>query len=139
MNEIEKKEIDEAIAAIDVTLNYLNQARDLISSAGNWGLLDLFGGGFFSTAVKHCRMKDATMALEKAKKSVSQLKKELADVNESLSFEIKIDSFLSFADYFFDGIASDWLVQSKINKAEEQVIQAINHLKQIKSQLLEIH
>lgn len=138
MNEIEKKEIDEALEAIEITMNYLNQARDLISSASNWGLFDLFGGGLFSTAVKHSRMEDASIVLEKAKKSVSQLKKELADVNQSLDFQINLDAFLSFADYFFDGIASDWLVQSKINKAEEQVIQAIKYLKQIKAQLLEI-
>lgn len=41
---------------------------------------------------------------------------------------MEISSFLSFADFFFDGLVSDYLVQSKIADAKEQVDEAINYV-----------
>ena len=39
--------------------------------------------------------------------------------------------FLSFADFFFDGIVADYLVQSKIGEARRQVNEAINQVERI--------
>ena len=38
---------------------------------------------------------------------------------------MEIHGFLVFADFFFDGIVTDWLVQSRIEEAREQVEAAI--------------
>lgn len=42
---------------------------------------------------------------------------------------------LSFADWFFDGFAVDWMVQSRINQAKEQVEEAIYRVERILSGL----
>ena len=39
---------------------------------------------------------------------------ELSDVDQLVGVDLNISDFLSFADYFFDGIIADWMVQSKI-------------------------
>ena len=49
---------------------------------------------------------------------------------------LNISDFLSFADYFFDGIIADWMVQSKIKDARFQVDKAIRELNRIKNTLL---
>ena len=46
MNEyILERELDEAIAAADETIDLLDQAYASMSSARNWGLFDMVGGG----------------------------------------------------------------------------------------------
>lgn len=130
-----EKEIDEAIEAIHVTLNHLENAESYLSSASNWGLLDMLGGGVFSTMAKRNKMSDAQKALEQAKASVQQLKKELRDVNQYLPLDLQVGQFLYFADYFFDGFVADWMVQSKIHDAQDQVVEAMSQLHELERQL----
>ena len=52
-----------------------------------------------------------------ARNSIRNLKKELSDVDQLVDVDLNISDFLSFADYFFDGIIADWMVQSKIKDA----------------------
>lgn len=48
---------------------------------------------------------------------------------------INMGDFLSFADYFSDDFIADWMVQSKISRAREQVEEAILRVDQILSRL----
>lgn len=132
-----RKEIEEAIAAADKALYHLNKANDALSSAGNWGILDLLGGGFISSLAKHSKMSDAQSELQMAKNAVLNFKRELVDVNETLNIDIEISDFLTFADFFFDGLIADWLVQSKIRKAEKQVSEAISQINAIRRKLMQ--
>ena len=38
-----------------------------------------------------------------------------------MDIQMEIGTFLTFADFFFDGIIADWMVQNKIQEAREQV------------------
>lgn len=128
-------EIREAILAADQTLDHLYQARQRLDSAGNWGLVDLLGGGFLSTLMKHDRMSDAERELSLARDSVQNLAKELRDVSEVALLHIELDDFLSFADYFFDGMIADWMVQSRISAAKKQTDQAIRKVEALQDEL----
>ena len=44
-----RREIREAMQAGQEALNYLNQAKDCLNSAGNWGIVDMLGGGMLTT------------------------------------------------------------------------------------------
>ena len=44
-----RKEINEALNAGQEALSCLNQARDCLNSAGNWGIVDMLGGGMITT------------------------------------------------------------------------------------------
>lgn len=129
----QRKEIDEAIEAVNYTLDHLIEAQKYLRGAGNWGVFDMLGGGFFATMIKHGKMDDAKEALIMAKDSIKNLKKELLDVNEVIDVDLEIDDFLKLADYFFDGIVADCMVQSKIKEAQIQVDQAVEKLEEIKA------
>ena len=57
--------------------------------------------------------------------------REVRDVQVSLDLRMEIGSFLSFADFFLDGLVADYMVQSKIADAREQVDDAINRIEKI--------
>ena len=47
---------DRAIMAGEKALYSLKEARDILSSASNWGLLDIFGGNGFTGFMKHMKI-----------------------------------------------------------------------------------
>ena len=51
------------------------------------------------------------------------------------NLNINTGDFLSFADYFFDGFIVDWMVQDRINRAKDQVEDAIRRTEYIVNQL----
>lgn len=131
----QEREVREALAAGREALDYLNRARECLNSAGNWGLLDLFGGGLLSTFVKHSKMNDAEELIQQARSALQRFQRELMDVDNVAEFHIETGDFLSFADYFFDGFIADWLVQSRISDAKRQVDNAIRKVNYIMDQL----
>ena len=116
-------------------LTSLRNAQEKLNSAGNWGLFDMFGGGLFSTIMKRSKMDDAQQLMEAAKSDLKRFQRELKDVNIPLDLRMEVGSFLSFADFFFDGFVADYLVQSKISEAKEQVSDAIIRVEQILNEL----
>ena len=130
------KEIQEAIQADNHALACLSQADAYLQSAKNWGLFDMLGGGALTTFFKHSKMDDARYEMERAKRALQGFRKELADVDQRLHLSLEIGDFLTFADYFFDGLIADWLVQSKIQDAKAQVENAIIQVRQIREDLL---
>lgn len=125
------KEIREAISAGESALNSLQAAREELQKAGNWGIVDLLGGGFLTNVIKHSKMDRASQLMENAKYDLKRFQKELKDVTLNTNLSINCDSFLTFADFFFDGVIADWMVQSRINDAKQQVDEAIAQVQQI--------
>lgn len=134
-NEMMRRQMKEAMDAGERALSSLRMAQEKLNSAGNWGLFDMFGGGLFSTIMKRSKMDDAQNLMEAAKSDLKRFQKELRDVNVPLDLKMEVGSFLSFADFFFDGFVADYLVQSKISDAKEQVSDAIYRVEQIMNEL----
>lgn len=130
-----EKEKREAIAAGNRALHSLRAAQENLSSAKNWGIWDMFGGGFLSTALKQSKMEDAKRNMEQAKYDLRNFSRELRDVSMSYDLNIETGDFLSFADLFFDGFIVDWMVQERINKAGGQVEEAIRRVEGILREL----
>ena len=59
------QEVAEALQAAQDALDHLYDARDLLKSAGNWGLFDIFAGGFFASAIKRSKMKGILQDVDK--------------------------------------------------------------------------
>lgn len=129
------KETQEAISAGERALSSLRAAQNELSSARNWGIFDMLGGGFISTLVKHSKMDNAQSYMEQAKYDLNSFSKELQDVNMAVNLNIDTHDFLTFADWFFDGFVADWLVQDCINEARGQVDEAIRRVESILRQL----
>ena len=58
------KEIREARAAGERALDCLYAARDQLSSARNWGVVDLLGGGLISGLMKHSKLENAEAEID---------------------------------------------------------------------------
>ncbi len=130
-----EKEKQEAIDAGNKALRSLRKAQENLSSAKNWGIFDMLGGGFISTMVKHSKVDQAKENMEQAKYDLRSFSKELNDVNIACNLNIETGDFLSFADWFFDGLIVDWMMQDRINQASQQVEEAIRRVEDILRQL----
>lgn len=127
---------EEAIQAADRALEHLNRSYDLLSSAGTWGLFDVFAGGMFTSLVKRSKLNDAEAELQAARAALDAFVHKLDDVDERAGLHIETGGFLSFADIFFDNAFLDLYVQGQIEESKHQVMQAIEQVEAIRSQLI---
>ena len=134
----QKNEINEAIEAGEMALNGLRLAIQTLRKAKNWGLYDMVGGGLLATAIKHSNIDEAKNIIHDVQVWLKKFKRELSDVHFATSGElaVQMDSFSIFADYFFDNLIFDWVVQDKINRSLEgcetvckQVLQLVTQLR----------
>ena len=130
-----EKERQEAIDAGNRALNSLYAAQNELNGAKNWGIVDMLGGGFITDLVKHSKMNNAQNHMEQAKYDLQSFSRELRDVSTYINLDFNTSDFLSFADYYFDGLVADWMMQDRINNARSQVDEAIRRVKSILNQL----
>lgn len=122
----DRKELKEAIQAGQEALGSLQQVSTNLRSAANWGTWDLLGGGMISTMAKHSKIDTAKQYAHEAQRRLRRFQEELADAGQRLGVSLEIGGFSKFADYFFDGLIADWVVQSKIQKASSACSTAIS-------------
>ena len=125
------KEVDEAIDAGQRAVSALNEMRDHLKSAQNWGIWDVLGGGIFVDMAKHSAIDKANEVSHKVQQLLKSFQKELSDVNEFTDIKVNISGFTTFADFFFDGFFVDWFVQSKIRNSLDSVDGAISKINPI--------
>ena len=121
-----EREIQEALTAGENALQSLYAASEQLDSARNWGIIDLLGGGFFTDLIKH---------LSQARYYLQQFQKELRNVAADDTIQLQTGDFLSFADFFFDGVVADYLVQSRINETRRKVAEAIRRVEELTAKL----
>ena len=124
MNTLEN-DITEAIFAAEDALQHLYQAKKYLKKASNWGIFDIFAGGFITSMIKHNHIDNAQDEIQYAKVALENLSRELQDVDDYIKVDIEIDTFVKLTDYFLDNFISDLFVQSKITSASKQVDDAI--------------
>ena len=96
-----QKEIGEAIRAGERALGSLRDAERQLNSAGNWGLLDIFGGDTVSGLMKHLKINNASKCVESARRDLEVFRDELGDIQEIENLNVDVGGFLTFADFFF--------------------------------------
>ena len=136
---VEVKELAEAITAGNRVISSLEQVIGSLESAKSWGTWDMLGGDFIATAIKHSKIDDARNGIYDIQAKISQLTRELADVQRSVELQIDISELAYFADFFLDDLIFDWIVQSKIinaleqsKKAKDIIFQAVKELERLK-------
>jgi hypothetical protein len=113
------KELREAIQAGEAALRCLRQVSSDLGSAAGWGTWDMLGGGMISTMAKHSKIDSAKQHAHDAQSQLRRFQEELADADQRLHLSLDVGGFSKFADFFFDGLIADWIVQSKIRAALE--------------------
>ena len=133
--EHQKKELCEATSAGNAALSTARQVLDSLDSAEGWGTWDLLGGGLLADMAKHSHLDEAQGAIERLQSQLRRFKTELADVTIHVDMQVNVDGFLRFADYFFDGLFTDWAVMDKISRSQSQVQSTKNQIAQVLSRL----
>ena len=124
---------ERALYAGERALASLREARNVLSGAKTWGLLDIiFGHSGFTGFMKHSNVDKARRVLEDARRDLMDFRDELQYLPE---VNINIDGFLTFADFFFDGFIVDIIVQSRINETIKQLDEAISRTQSVLASL----
>lgn len=131
----QKKEISEAIFAGNQAMNTVNEILTDLNDAEGWGIWDLAGGGLMSDLVKHNCLDEAQENVQKLQGELLRFKTELADVSVDAQLQVRVDGFLRFADYFFDGLFADWTVLDHINESQGEVTKVQSQIRQVLSNL----
>lgn len=88
-----------------------------------------------ATAAKHNRIDDARAAIHMAQSRLRRFETELKDLERDVHISIDISGMLTFADFFFDGLIMDWVVQGRISDAISQVSVKTKQIRRILSEL----
>lgn len=113
-------EYKEAIDAGVHAEKALEEAIDSLNKAKNWSTFDMFGGGMLSTMVKHSHLDSAKDDIHHVQQALRHFQDELLDIKDHFHIDLKVGNFLTFADYFFDGLIVDWMVHGKISDSLKQ-------------------
>lgn len=130
------RETNEAIVAGVNVMHIIEAIIGYLTSAQNWGTWDIIGGGLWVTARKHSKIDLAKSQIYELESSLGKFKRELSDIDEDIRIELEIGRFATFADYFFDGMIVDWVIQSKINNSLDQAYLALKSVKVVLDKLL---
>lgn len=117
------RELREAISAGEAVLGSLDSVISALRGAETWGTVDLLGGGILITAAKHGRVDEARHRMHRAQQELRRFRRELCDLESDVSVGIDIGGFETFADFFFDGLIADWIVQSSIKSSLDRAVE----------------
>lgn len=134
------KESKEALAAGEEAKELVEQAQRSLSSAQNWGIVDMIGAlDFIADMAKYQKINEAKQLMNELQMALRRFKTELVDVNFNAGFVVNISSFDTMMDFFFDNMFFDFMVQSKINDAKRQMDGIYDQINNIMAELESIN
>lgn len=128
-----------ALNTLDELIPLVEEAESQLKSARNWSFIDVLGGGFFTNAVKHYKLGKAGNTMEEVNELMQLLSTQLGNINIPDDYRMQMGGFLTFADFFFDGVFVDVYVTSKILSSIDHVRDLKNKLYTVKSRLEEMN
>ena len=129
--EARRQELEEAAAAGQAALSTAQELLRLLADAEGWSTCDLLGGGVIAGLAKHFRLDEAQAATQQLQQQLHRFQAELADVRLEAELSVRIDGFLRFADYFFDGLLADWAVAHRIDQSQQQAQETEGQIQQL--------
>lgn len=133
-----EREIQEAVRAGEAALRAAEGVAGELSDAAGWGTWDLLGGGLIADLAKYDHLDAAQSHVEQLQVLLSRFQTELADVTVQADIQVRMEGFLQFADFFFDGLFADWAAMDHISRAQDQVSGTIAQIHGILLRLQEL-
>lgn len=130
----QRQEVKEAMAAGGRARIMANDVLIFLDEAKGFGIMDLLGGDVSAYAAKRNALEHAQQLALKLKASISKFKIELSQIHiheeaqMHVDTQIKVEGFLHFADFFLDGLYMDWLVLTKIDRSQKQMVYVIREI-----------
>ncbi len=132
-----RKELDEALRACDDCLDLCSEALSSLKRAGNWGTIDLLGGGLISGVSKRKHISDVNEILHDLDRASDRLEDELYDLRETVPAGLKNTFGRQALDIIFDNVFTDLLVQNEIRDLERELRNYERRLRDLRHKLLE--
>ena len=126
--------IGAAIRAANDGLAHLERAADLLDDASRWGVVDMLGGSFATTLLKHRKIDDAQDEVDAAKRAL-QLFVGQIDGIEGVGLNVELGGVLQFFDLFCDNVINDLFAQRRIKDSQRRVDEAIREVRRVRDQL----
>lgn len=131
----QQRQMDEATVAGNAALDTVNAMLSSLDSAEDWGTWDMLGGGMVTDLFKHSHLDEAQNKVEQLQVELRHFATELGDVTIEADLQVRIDGFLRFADYFFDGLFADWAVLDHIQTSAQQISSTKGEIEKILDRL----
>ena len=134
---IQQKEIREAMEAGNHALLLAEQILKELNEAKGWSTADILGGGLMADFMKYDHLKKVQELIQNLQNALRGFRTELADVAGEIpgDIQVEISDFLHFADFFFDGFFTDWLVYDKIQESRNCAQQTCGQIQNVLERL----
>lgn len=132
----QKREIRELLQAGSRALSTMRSIMNDLDDAEGLAAWDTFGGGTrYYDRMKHDYLDEAQAKINRLQIELRNFKTELSDVEVHADIQVQIDECLKFADFFFDGLFTNWTVMDKIGQSTNQVKHTQNEITAVISKL----
>ena len=124
-------QVNQAIILTDQLISELDHAERQLSSARNWGFLDVLGGGVIVDLIKHSKLNNAKNSMDRVNYLLQELKQALGGISMAGDYSMNVGGFETFADFFFDSGIVDVYMTAKI-------MGSLNEVRNLKSRCYEL-
>lgn len=128
-------QVNEAISLTNQLIGEVENAERSLSSARNWGFLDVLGGGFVVDLIKHSKLNQASNSMNQVNYLMQKLQHCLGSIQMPGDYTMNVGGFATFADFLFDGAIADIYMTSKIMGSLDEVRKLKNKLYELKARL----
>ncbi len=128
-------QVNEALQLTNQLIDLVGDAEKKLTSARNWGFLDVLGGGFIVDIIKHSKLGSASQTMEHVNYLMQRLQTVLGSISIPNDYTMQVGGFATFADFFFDSGVVDIYMTAKIMNSLSEVRKLKNKLYQLKAKL----
>ena len=128
-------QINQALNLTDQLITCLDDAERQLSSARNWGFLDVLGGGLIVDLIKHSKLNNAKYSMERVNYLMQELQRVLGNIAIPNDYRMQVGGFATFADFFFDSGIVDVYMTAKIMSSLNEVRRLKEKCYDLKSRL----
>ena len=131
-------QVNQALILTDQLIAELDQAERQLTSARNWGFLDVLGGGLITDLIKHSKLNNAKSSMDRVNYLLQELRRALGGISMAGDYSMNVGGFETFADFFFDNGIVDVYMTAKIMSRLSEVRNLKNRCYELRARLSNI-
>lgn len=128
-------QVNQALNLTNQLIAELDQAERQLSSARNWGFLDVLGGGLIVDLIKHSKLSNAKVSMDRVNYLLQELRRVLGGISMAGDYSMNVGGFETFADFFFDSGIVDVYMTAKIMSSLNEVRNLKNRCYELRDKL----
>lgn len=134
-----KQEIATTVEWANLAIDALIHANNHMNTASNWGVVDMFDGGFFPSILKHSSATDAEQYIQQAQGYLQCMNSGLETILQNKHAHLNFSTLVIAIDAWIDDGFMDCLVQLRIDKVRKRIIKAIRQVENVRKELVKAY